>query len=201
MAVDKVILRAFFSTLAAIALLIGFVILALVGIYPSTMMEITYDLGMDASSIKYAERAYEWSNDEYFMAYAMEVAIGSHNSEKIEYCGERLINDEDFAAYCAKENESLPEGVELTYELYVYGQVCVAKYENDKKTEAVERAFEWTVGFPRYNAVAAVLYSAIGDGDEATITMIKGKMEQVQTVTLSAEDEAYFNEVLALVNG
>ena len=83
MRVDKVILRAFLSTFTAIILLLAFMLVALIGLYPSTMMEITYDLGMDASSIRYAERAYDWSKDEYFIANAMEMAIGLKDYEKI----------------------------------------------------------------------------------------------------------------------
>ena len=51
MSVDKVILRAALSTLAAILILFAFMILSLTYIFPSTMMGITYDLGMDGASI------------------------------------------------------------------------------------------------------------------------------------------------------
>ncbi len=199
MGVDRIILRSFLSTLAAIVLLFAFMLVALIGLYPSTMMEITYDLGMDASSIRYAERAYEWSGDEYFMAYAMEVAIGSADTKKIESCGEKLISDGDFAAYYAKRNEKLPQD-SMTYEQYVYGQVCVAKYENGKKEDAVNKAFDWTGtdGFPKNNAVIAVLYSALSDGDTNTINLIKGKMEQLQTATFSPDEKAEFDRVFAL---
>ena len=43
MSVDKVIIRTFLSTLAAIALLFGIMLLALVAFFPSTMMELTYN--------------------------------------------------------------------------------------------------------------------------------------------------------------
>ena len=201
MGVDRVILRSFLSTLAAIVLLFAFMLVALIGLYPSTMMEITYDLGMDASSIRYAERAYDWSGDEYFMAYAMEVAIGSENMRKIESCGERLIEDDDFAAYYAKRNEKLPED-SMTYDQYIYGQVCVAKYKNGKKEDAVNKAFEWTGtnSFPKNNAVIAVLYSALSGRDADTINLIKGKMEQMQTESLSQNEKAEFDRVFALTN-
>ena len=201
MSVDKVIVKSILTSLAAIALLFAFMFLMLIGFYPSTMMELTYDLGMDASSIRYAERAYDWSGDEYFMANAMEMAIGLKDHEKIDSCGEKLIADEDFMEYCVYQNERLPEGVELTYEQYVFGQVCVAKYEKGAKTEAVERAFALTVGFPQNNAVVAVLYTALGDKDTETINLIKGKMEQLQTATLSESEQAYFQTVFALING
>lgn len=202
MGVDRVILRSFLSTLAAIVLLFAFMLVALIGLYPSTMMEITYDLGMDASSIRYAERAYDWSGDEYFMAYAIEVAIGSGNTKKIESCGEQLIADDDFAAYYAKRNEKLPDEVDMTYEQYVYGQVCVAKYKNGKKEDAVNKAFDWTgtKSFPKNNAVIAVLYSALSKRDADTINLIKGKMEQLQTEALSQDEKAEFDRVFALTN-
>ena len=201
MSVDKVIIRTFLSTLAAIALLFGIMLLALVAFFPSTMMELTYNLGMDASSIRYAERAYDWHKDEYFIAHAMETAIGMKDTEKIEKCGERFIADEKFDEYCAAQNKRLPESVTLTYEQYVYGQVCVAKYENGDKVDAVARAFELTVGFPQNNAVVAVLYTAIADGDTTTIQWIREKMNGLNPQTFSASEKAYFDEVFALTNG
>lgn len=201
MGVDKVIVRTFLNTLAAIVLLFGFMMLMLIAFYPSTMMELTYNLGMDASSIRYAERAYDWSKDEYFIVHAMETAIGMKDTEKIETCGEKFIADENFGAYCAAQNEKLPENVTLTYEQYVYGQVCVAKYENGDKAGAVARAFELTIGFPSNNAVVAVLYTSMADGDVTTINLIREKMEQLDTRTFSVNEKAYFDEVFALTNG
>ncbi len=201
MSMDKLIIKSVLSSLAAIGLLFVFMLISLISFFPSTMMELTYDLGMDGPSIHYAERAYDWSNDEYFIAHAMEVAIGIKDTQKIDSCGERFIADDEFESYCAKRNENLPEGVSLTYEQYVFGQVCVAKYKNGDKVGAVSRAFELTVGFPNSNAVVAVLYTAIGDRDTETINLIREKMEQLSTETLSVEEKAYFDEVFALTNG
>lgn len=224
MGVDKIILRALFSTLISIASLFVIMFAVLIGAFPSTMMEITYDLGMDASSIRYAERAYKWSNDEYFAAYGMEVAIGAHDYKKIETCGEQLIADEQFgdfcstknqamsqsivdegfAAYCARKGIDFPTVTNMGYEEYVYGQVCVAKYVNGNKSNAAERAFALTFGaggiteFAQNNAVVAVLYTALGDRDAETVDVIKGKMRQLQINGLSAGDKTYFDWVLAL---
>lgn len=201
MGVDKVILKAVLSTLAAVFLLFAFMFVALIGLYPATMMELTYDLGMDSSSIKYAKRAYNRSNDVYYMAYATEVAIGLNDYEKIEECGEKLIADDEFADYCATANESLPETATITYDQYVYGQVCVSKYEIGKKTEAVERAFELVEGsFPRGNAVVAVLYSALGEEDSDTVTVIEGKMKQLSIENFSNEEKEYIKQVFVQIN-
>ena len=79
MGVDKVILRAFLSTLAAFAILLLFMFAALTLVYPQTMMELTYSMGMESSSIHFAEQSYKRSNDVYYIAYATEVAIGEEN--------------------------------------------------------------------------------------------------------------------------
>ena len=196
MGVDKIVLRAFLSTLLAIVILIAGMALVLVAAFPSTLMELSYDLGMDKSSIWYAKRAYKRSDDIYFIAFATDVAIGMGDCEKIEYCGEKMLADDEFAAYCAEKSESLPESVSMTYDQYVYGQVCVAIYEQGKKEDAVDRAFELTSGFPKNNAVVAVLYTAIGERDSATVALIKGKMEQMKS-TLTDTDGAYFEWVLS----
>ena len=202
MRVDKVILRAIFSTLASIAVLVGFMIGMLAAVFPSTMMELSYNFGQDESSIRYAERAYDWFDDTYYMAYAMEVAIGSDNSEKIEQCGLTLVQDEKyFAQYCEEKNAVRPEIVDSTYDHFVYGKISVAKYQQGKKEEAVNYAFDTLKGgFPRDNAAVAVLYTALSVNDQATVDMIKGKMEQQQAAGIAETDKAYFDEILALAN-
>lgn len=198
MGVDKVILRSFLSTLAAVAVLFVFMVVALVGFYPSTMMELTYDLGMDSASVHFAERAYKESDDIYYIAYATEVAIGDKNYGKINSCGEKFIADEAFAEYCAEKNEAMSEGVSGSYEQYVYGQVCMAKYVRGEKTGAVDRAFELLgTGFPVNNAAVAVLLKAMQTGDTETVGLIKGKMEERQE-SVPPSDTEYFNAILAL---
>ena len=201
MGTEKIVIKSILTTLAAIILLFAFMLGALMGLYPATMMELTYKLGMDEASIHYAERAYGWhGEDEYFMAYGMEVAIGMGNYEKIDVCGETLISDENFEEYCARETARLPEGVEMTYDQYVYGQVCVAKYKQGKNVEAVEKAFAWTKGFPKNNAVVAVLYTALVEGNTETVAMIKTKMDEVETNALSQTEKAVFEEAYALIS-
>ncbi len=199
MGVDKVILRSVLSTLAAIVLLFAFMIVALVGFYPATVMELTYDLGMDSTSVRFAERAYKESDDIYYIAYATEVAIGDKNYGKINSCGEKFIADEAFERYCAEKNENIAEGVTGSYEQYVYGQVCMAKYARGEKSEAVDRAFELLgTGFPANNAVVAVLVKAMQNGDTETVGLIKGKMEERQD-SVPSSDAEYFNAILALM--
>lgn len=197
MSVDKIILRAVLTTLASIAILFLFMLTALVCVYPQTMMKLTYDLGMEDASIWFAEISYDRSHEINYIAHAAEVAIGQRDYEKIDSCGERLIKDDAFDDFCEIKNAKGPQNAELTYEQYVYGQVCIAKYERARVTEAVERAFA-LVGdnaFPKNNAVVAVLITALQHNDADTVSLIKGKMKQMQ---VRAEDEAYFNAILAL---
>ena len=57
MRIDKVILKAVLSTLLAIIVLCGVMVTALVFLYPSTLMEISYNVGMDSASAWFADRA------------------------------------------------------------------------------------------------------------------------------------------------
>ena len=201
MRVDKVILKAFISTFSAIVLLFAFMFGALALAFPSTMMQLSYDFGRDKTSIRYAERAYGWFDDTYYMAYAMEVAIGSDNQEKIEQCGLLLVEDEQyFAQYCADKGANMPTALTSDYEDFIYGKIAVAKYEQGKKEEAVNYAFDTLQGgFPMDNAAVAVLYVAASKDDKATIDMIKGKMEQ-QQASIADGDKAYFDKMLALIS-
>ncbi len=200
MNVDKVILKAVLSSLAAIAALFVFLFTALIIFYPSTMMKFTYDMGMDKSSISYAMRVYKRTDEIYYIAHATETAIGIGNEEKILKCGELFIADEEFAAYCAEKNENKPETTTGTYQQYIYGQVCVSEYSLGKKTQAVDRAFGYIGNaFPVQTAVAAVLINALVKGDIQTVELIKGKMEQMQVASLSETDKAYYAEIIALI--
>lgn len=198
MRTDKVILNAILSTLSAIGILIAFMILALCFIFPSTMMHITYDLGMDGSSIRNAKRAYRYSGDVEYIAYATEVAIGKDDDEYISECGRLFIADDEFTVYCQKRNENLPEGVEGYYEQYVYGQVAVAEYRLGRSSEAVDLAFDGVkTSFPKNNAVVALLLTAFQNNDLNTRMKIYSEMEEIKG-RISAEEMAYFMEIQAL---
>ena len=199
MGVDKIIVRAILSTLAAIALLIGFLLVALIGLFPSTMMEITYDLGMEASSIKYAERAYGRGESIKFIAHATTVAIELDDYAKIDSYGEQYLSDEEFADYCMEIRED--EASANAYRQYVQSQVCIAKYKCGEKAAAVARAFELNGNsFPEGNAVIAVLLEANTAKDTATVDEIKGKMKTLQSSgAVTGNDADTLKEVLALI--
>lgn len=199
MRVDKVIVRAALSTLAAIIALIAFMILALSLVYPATLMKMTYDLGMENLCIANAKEAYKRSGEVYYIAFATEVAIGEDDYAKIEGCGQAFIADDEFEQYCTERNEALAgDGVNGAYEQYVYGQVCVAKYRLGRK-DTVEKAFA-LVGeesFPENNAVVAVLLTALMEKDDSTVEAVRVKMNEMQG-SVATEDKAYFDEVLRL---
>lgn len=198
MRVDKVILKAFLSTLTAIVLLFAFMFGVLAAAFPSTMMQLAYDFGQDETSIRYAERAYKWFEDTSYMAHAMEVAIGIDDYAKVEQCGMIVVEDDEyFTQYCAEKDELLSGVVSMEYEQYVHGKIATAKYAQDKKAEAVEYAFDsLDGGFPQSNAVITVFYAAHTGGDQATKDLIKGKMEQLQASSFNETEKAYFNSVL-----
>ena len=201
MSVDKVILRAVLSTLLAIVLLFAFMFTTLIVVYPSTMMEFTYSIGLESSSIKYAQRAYKRSDDIYYIAHATQTAIEIEYYKKIDSCGMELIADEEFESFCAKKNEKNGEKAG-DYAQYIYGQICVAKYKRGEKQTAVEQAFAFTEEkeFPINNAVVAVLIVSLRSEDSETVGMIKEKMKE-RTGNLSERDQAYFDETLRLITG
>ncbi len=191
MSVDKVILRAVLSTLMAIGVLLVFMILSLCIAFPSTMMKITHDLGMDSSSIHFAERAYDGGEDIYYIAYATEVAIEDDKRDKIISCGERFIADDEFDRYCGGRGEN--------YGQFIYGQVSVAKYEAGAKTEAVELAYDSLNGrFPKNNAVIAMIVAAKGRGDSETLSLIANKLSVMEIA--DAAEQAELARALAYIS-
>ena len=201
MSVDKVILRAALSTLAAILILFAFMILSLTYIFPSTMMGITYDLGMDGASITCAKRAYARADEVYYIGFATEVAILADDFEEIDECGSKLIKNERFAAYCEEKNGELGSEINGSYGQYVYGQVSIAKYRLGKTTAAVETAFEGVgSSFPKNNAVVALLFTVKAENDGETLNRIQAKMNEMAD-GLSGEAKAYFDELKAVIWG
>ncbi len=191
MSVDKVILRAFLSTLAAIGTLFLFMIIALCAVFPSTMMEVTYNLGMENSSIHFAERAYKGSEDIYYIAYATEVAIEEGKNGKIVSCGEKFIEDKAFAGYCQRKGDS--------YSQFIYGKVCVSKYLKGDKQAAIDFAKGTLSGaFPKNNALVAVLITAIEQKDTDTVTTIR---EEISGMSIDrADDMQYLQDTLAFID-
>ena len=195
MRIDKVILKTVLSTLLAIFVLCGVTVTALAFLYPSTMMELSYNVGLDDASAWFAHRAYNQLDNVFYIGYATQVAIGRDDPEAIEKYGDKFSAERDKASE-----------VEGSYAQYIYGKLYSSKYKLGKKTEAVEGAFAVNKeAFPKSNAVAAVLFASIlnGQGDKPTMELILEKMralkaEQTQTQTFSEADIEYLNTLITL---
>ncbi|MBR2330710.1 MAG: hypothetical protein IKA40_05630 [Clostridia bacterium] len=207
MHVDKIIVRAALTTLAVVLMLCAFMVLALSFVFPSTMMQLTYDMGMNAVSVQYARRAYDYSGDVYYVAFATEVSILDGNIENVAEYGTLLITDDEFATYCEGRNAQKPPLVVGTYEQYVYGQVYSAEYVGlqtaAEKALVINKAFASIdgAGFPQGNAVATIVIAAKKKGDNETLRAIREKMNDVDKNSLAADDSARFADVFALTNG
>ncbi|MBE5745450.1 MAG: hypothetical protein E7355_04880 [Clostridiales bacterium] len=201
MRTDRVILRSIFTTLLAVIVLFGIMLLTLFALFPSTMAKITYDIGLNESSVKYAERAYKRSDDVFYAAFAFETSILTEDSATIEKNGLSLLADDEFAEYCKARNEEIAanDKVSITYQQYVYGQVTMAQYSQGKITEAISTACQSLNGaFPKNNAAAILYLTALKGADEDTVTALTLKMEQLQADDLSNEDRQYLQALLSL---
>ena len=189
MEIDKIVLRAFLTTLAAVCSLLLFIVLGLCAVFPATSMELAYDMGMGTSCIHFAERAYKGSHDVYFIAYATEVAIEEDKTSKIVSCGEKFIEDEGFEGYCEAKSE--------TYRRFIYGRVCVAKYQNGDKSGAVALACQSLHGsFPEGNALVAVALTSLGANDMETVELIKN---QLNMISVEGDDAVYLQNIRAML--
>ena len=71
-------------------------------------------------------------------------------------------------------------------------------FEDGKKTEAIDCAFEWLGNsFPHNNAAVALIIAANNAQDIASLDMIKGKMNELQQNGLDDASQAYIGEILA----
>ncbi len=200
MHVDKIIIRAACTTLAVIVTLFAFMTLALCFVFPSTMMQLTFDMGMNSASVKFARRAYEYSGEVYYAAFATEVAILDGDIGEVAACGKIFVNHEGFDEYCNQKNEKQPTGA-AKYEQYIYGQVYAAEYSTitttEKKAELLDRAFSsFAEGtFPVGNAVVTIAVAAKKAEDAYVLNAIREKMNTVKD-GIATEDLPRFNGVL-----
>ena len=200
MRVDKVILKAALSTLAAIAILCVLLVLTMCFLFPQTMMEVTYGWGMNEASIYFASVSYNRSGEAHYAAFATEAAIGANYDSATEYYGELLLADDGFAAYAQRRDDALPEDATMTYCQYIQGQVCVAKYDQGKKTEAVDLAFEYVgQAFPKGNPAALVYLTALIAEDSATADQAYAKMQGLSSL-VTGEDATYLGELMSLMS-
>lgn len=203
MRVDKVIVRAVLSTLAAIALLLLITVLSCVFFFPSTLMRISYDLGMERSAVRYAERAYKLGGGAENIALAFEVSLDREEFEKVEKYGKKLLLDDEFSEYCLQKDaeNSGNEYVVGSYEQYVYGNTYAAAYRNGKVEEALSAAFASTeTAFPQGNASVRILLAALQKGDMATAARIREEMLAKRSNDVFAADVDYLNEMIILAD-
>ncbi len=202
MGFNKIILKAVLSTLAAIAILCTALALLLVYLYPATVMQLSYDLGMDEASIQHANTAYERSGEKeiYYIAFATEVAIGLNDSESIETYADKLIQNSNFKAYCAEKDKT--SNVAGEYAQYYYGKLYLAKYNNGRIQEAIDGAFDTLEGgFPANNAVGVVLLAAINHSDVNSIQQISEKLSaaSIDEAALTDAEKTYLGQVRSIL--
>ena len=205
MQMDKVILRAILSTLAAIGVLIAIMALVCAFLFPSTLMTLSYNLGMEKSAVRYAERAYKRDGGAYYVACAFEISVGEGKDADIEKFGEELIQNAEFLDYCKKIDEDAPETVTGSYAQYVYGNTYAAEYRNAKTAEekiaAFDKAFACVEGFPQNNAVVKVLLSALRRGDLTSADYALNGMLALRVngaSLLSDADKQTLDEIISL---
>ena len=202
MQMDKVIFKAALSTLMAILLLCTFLLSVLCFAFPSTMMKLTYDVGLDSASVGFASTAYERSGRVYYIAYATDVAIESENDKKVVLCGKQLISDEEFSAYAGVKNQEL-QREDGAYEQYVYGKICSAEYRLGAKTLAVEDARSFvSEGFPASNALIAVALETVKANDTETasslLSVLRAILEE-RITTLNTKEAEELNKLISAV--
>lgn len=193
---DKIVLKSVISTLCAIAILCGVAFGLAAWLYPSTMMKISYAVGNDVGAMRYAYRAYEATDELYYVAFATEVAIGMDEPKDVEYYADKFVSEsEKFDAYCAEidKKNGYQDG---QYKRYVCGRLVVAKYELGEVEEAKTYAFSTlNGGFAENNAVVALLFAALQKND---VNTVKGLVDDLKTLTVTGEkDVAYLNSLLA----
>ena len=88
-----------------------------------------------------------------------------------------------------------------SYAQYIYGQISLAQYRQNKKTQAIETAFSALSGnmFPNGNAVQGLALTALMAGDSEVAHTIYEKMMNIESGLLGEEDKQTFDALLSLL--
>ncbi len=206
MRLDKIILKAFLQTFVAALLLMGISLGVVCLAFPQTMMDVTYSMGMDESSVNFALTSYERFGRVDYIKHGADTALEAKLYDKAEQCLEKLIADDDFEATCEALDSANAAAGKTGYRAYYHRQLCLAKYEVGKTTEAVDRAIGLLGGkFEQGNPLITVLAAAraderAGQAGRATLVYALEQMEKLQADGVcdgyDAEQLAYFGQVL-----
>jgi hypothetical protein len=160
---------------------------------------------MDEASVDFALTSYERFGTIDYILQGADTALQAEMHDKAEECLEKLIADERFEVTCTGlDNANAAAGKPTGYRAYYHRQLCLAKYELGKTTEAIDCAIRLMDGkFEEGNPLVAVVAAARVDGQagQATLVYALEKMEQLQTDGVydnyEDADKAYFGQVLA----
>ena len=208
MRLEKSICKAFLKTLAAAVMLLVLLISLLSLAFPQTMMEITYSLGMDKTSVRFALVSYRRSDRIDYLAEGADMALTAGLYQQADECLEKLLADENFEGYCNKKNATLATTAQgTTYQDYYKRQLCLSKYFAGETTQAVDRAAELTrASFAVGNPMVALLSQARLDKQlgAPTVRYLQAKMTSMKEgeayQNYSVADKAYFDEVYAIAS-
>lgn len=206
----RFIWKSIFTTLFATIILCAILVAACVSFFPPTVMEFAYNVGWEATAVKYAEKSYNRFGDAYYLAYAMELSVEEGWDESTEKYAELLIAHDKFESFCeSKDAKSFyigadgnrtDEKLQSTYKQHVYVSLCTAKYRLDKKDEAVSTAYNSLDGkFPPNNPLAAVLLYALKAQDSETTQKISVLLDTFETASLETADANYLAAMKGLI--
>ena len=180
-------------TLAAIIVLIVAVYLIFALAFPKTLAEGFKAIGSYSLSVKYYEKQYKKSGGTADLAVLCVVLNEKSDSARaVKYLG-ALTESEDFAVYCAGEDEH--GGFKMTaYEFY-YGKYTVAEfYENgiDAAITAAKKAV--AAGYTENNAFYVLLVDADtlgaqgGQAVSSAVTEIKSGLTEQEQIDYAQRD-------------
>lgn len=158
---------------------------------PSVMLTITDGLGLDAASAHYSVSVYQKTEKIEDLSRAVEknYACGKY-SVSAKY-GEKLLEREDFSAYCEKQGGN--------YRQIVSGIAAVSLYETDEGDKALELAEKNTAGeFQKYNCLERLLNAAMEKADKPYVEKIRAAVAAISLDPADTEGAAHRDEVLAV---
>lgn len=207
----KLIFKTIILTLAVVVILAMSVFGIMSLLAPTTMMDLTFRLGLTQISGDYAYQEYERSHDIYYLARSFIISADAGHNRTAEKRFDLLLERQDFSEFCEeqdkateKELEKLPAGIppavrEYTYRGYVFGLGAFVKYRlagsDEARESAIELAIEETAqAFPSGNSTVVLAVKAAEAKDTGLCTALIARMEEAEF-----EDSALYQDIVHML--
>lgn len=165
--------------------------------FPQHMATLFEKMGAYSFATGYAGLAYTYKGTVENLARCVDDSIFAHDDANIVNYGNKLVEREDFDAYCEQRNEALDGAVD--YYQYIYGNLACAIYsrgDKDGALDAAKNAMQKVSGFPANNALAALAIRSAKNSDTEFSATLYNLIKDIEP---TLDQQNYYDVVISIL--